>query len=177
MAAAAPALARSIVLVGLMGAGKSTVGPQLARRLGLPFADVDDEIERSLGLSVAGIFERFGEARFREKERNIVARLVAGPPAVIATGGGAFVDEATRRLVLERCTAVWLDADVETLAARIGADSRRPLLNPAAANDTLSRLAGERNPTYAEAQLVVRSDCAPDAVVDRIVAALAERVG
>src|SRR5918993_5871644 len=103
---------RSIALVGLMGAGKSTVGRALAARLGLPFVDGDQEIEKTEGLTIAELFERFGVAGFRDREREAIAALLDGSPRVIAAGGGAFVDERTRRLMLERCLVVWLDADV-----------------------------------------------------------------
>jgi len=165
---------KSIALVGLMGAGKSTVGRRLAKRLGLAFVDSDREIEAAAGLDVAGIFERFGEAHFREGERRVMARLVDGPLRVIATGGGAFVDEATRALILARCTAIWLDADVATLAERVARRGRRPLLEgrePAAALEDLARA---RAPIYAEAHLTIRAGyCDHEEMVERIVAALA----
>jgi len=167
---------RSIVLVGLMGAGKTTVGRRLAKRLGLPFVDADAEIEAAAGLCVAEIFERFGEAYFRDGERRIVARLVEGPPRVIATGGGAFMDSATRALILSRCTAIWLDGDPDTLAERAARRGRRPLLEGKDSRALLRELAAERNPIYAEAHLAVRGDLAAHAqTVDRIVAALAAR--
>ena len=118
---------RSIVLVGLMGAGKSTVGRRLARRLRLAFADSDEEIERAADHSIPEIFDRFGEANFRDGERRVIARLIEGPPKVIATGGGAFMNGETRRLILDRCFAIWLDADVETLAERVSRRDHRPL--------------------------------------------------
>lgn len=157
-----------------MGAGKSTVGRRLARRLGLPFADADAEIEAAAGLSVAEIFERFGEAHFRDGERRVIARLVEGPRHVIATGGGAFMDADTRALILARCTAVWLDGDVDVLAERVGRRGHRPLLRGKDAKSLLEGLAEARNPVYAEAHLAVRTDAgAHEKVVDRIVAALA----
>jgi shikimate kinase len=166
---------KPIALVGLMGAGKSTVGRRLARRLGLPFVDADRQIEAAAGLTVAEIFGRFGEAQFRQSERNVIARLVEGPPRVIATGGGAFMDDGTRALILERCVAIWLNADVEVLAGRASRGGGRPLLNgdPIAA---LRTLAEARNPIYAEAHLTVSTDEAGHGqVVSRIVAALASR--
>ena len=167
---------RSIVLVGLMGAGKSTVGRRLAKRLDLPFVDADEEIERAAGLSVAEIFDRFGEAHFRDGERRVVARLVDGPPQVIATGGGAFIDPATRALILGRCIAVWLDAAIETLAERVSRRNHRPLLQDQDPHALLTGLAERRNPIYAEAHIAVRSAPLPhDAIVDRIVQALAEQ--
>ena len=164
---------RSIALVGLMGAGKTAVGRRLARRLGLAFADSDAEIERSTGLGVAEIFDRHGEAHFREAERRILAALVAGPPRVIATGGGAFADADSRRLILERCIAIWLDADPAILAERVGRDERRPLLGGGDPRHALAALAERRNPFYAEAH--IRLNCgklSEAAVVERIVEAL-----
>ncbi|HWT13793.1 MAG TPA: shikimate kinase [Allosphingosinicella sp.] len=167
---------RSIVLVGLMGAGKSTVGKSLARRLRRPFFDTDAEVERGAGLTVAEIFERFGEGHFRDSERRVVARLVGGPPKVIATGGGAFVDPQTRELILDQCLAVWLEADIETLADRVGRSRHRPLLRGGDPHVVLAALAAERNPIYAQAHLVVRSTPAPHCeAVDTILAALAEQ--
>jgi len=167
---------KSIVLVGLMGAGKSTVGRRLAKRIGLPFADADEEIEAAAGLTVAEIFERHGEAHFRDGERRVLARLIAGPPSVIATGGGAFMDDETRALILARCTAIWLDAEVETLAGRVGRRGRRPLLEGQDPLVLLQRLAEIRNPVYAEAHLTIRGGALPHGkMVDRIVEALAGR--
>ena len=169
-----PALCdRPIVLVGMMGAGKSTVGRRLAERLGLPFVDSDEEVERGMGLGIAEIFERHGEARFREEERRIVAELAAGPPRVIAAGGGAFAEGETRRLILAYCTAVWIDASVETLAARLDGDRARPLLG----SEPLAALAERRRPFYAGAPLRVEGDEPPEAVAEAIAAALKERAG
>jgi shikimate kinase len=162
---------RPIVLVGLMGAGKSTVGRRLARRLGLPFADADEEIEADAGLAIAEIFERYGEARFRERERLVVARLVDGPRRVIAAGGGAFVDAETRALILERCVAVWLDAELELIAERVGSAGDRPLLNGREPLAALRALAEQRSPAYAEAHFAIRPR-GLDQTVDEIVAAL-----
>jgi shikimate kinase len=165
---------RPIVLVGLMGAGKSTVGRRLARRLGLAFVDSDEEIEKAADRSIAEIFEEHGEASFRDGERRVIARLVAGGPKVIATGGGAFVDARTRALILERCVAVWLDADVETLAERVTRRERRPLLQGKEPLPVLRDLAVARNAIYAEAHLHVRSGEVPhERTVERILDALA----
>jgi shikimate kinase len=173
MSAPLPTIDRSVVLVGLMGAGKSTIGRRLARRLGLPFADSDEEIERAADRSIPDIFDRFGEASFRDGERRVIARLVAGPPAVIATGGGAFVDPETRRLILDRCVAVWLDADLDLLAERVSRRDTRPLLRGKEPIAVLRELAERRSPLYAEAQIRVRSGPAPqESAVDDIVAAL-----
>ncbi|HEU0100511.1 MAG TPA: shikimate kinase [Allosphingosinicella sp.] len=171
----APAFAeRSIVLVGLMGAGKSTVGRRLARRLGLPFVDSDDEIERAADHEIREIFDRFGEASFRDGERRVLRRLIEGERKVIATGGGAFMDSETRALILDRCVAVWLEAEVETLAERVARRGNRPLLAGRDALPLLSDLAEVRNPVYAEAHLRVRSGSGPhERTVERIVEALA----
>jgi shikimate kinase len=167
---------RSIVLVGLMGAGKTTVGRRLAKRLGLGFVDSDDEIERAADHKISEIFDRFGEPSFRDGERRVIARLIEGAPKVIATGGGAFMHAATRALILECCTAVWLDADIETLAERVARRSHRPLLRDGDPKTVLAALAARRNPIYAEAHLrIVTEPVAHDAVVDRIVTALGAR--
>ncbi|MBV8687329.1 MAG: shikimate kinase [Alphaproteobacteria bacterium] len=176
MAATLPRPDRCIVLVGLMGAGKSTVGRRLARRLGLPFVDSDDEIERAADHSIAEIFDRFGETSFRDGERRVIRRLIGGPPKVIATGGGAFMDEGTRALLLEVATVVWLDAEVPTLAERVARRDTRPLLRGIDPVPRLEALAAARNPVYALAHLHVRSERVPhEAAVEAIVAALAER--
>ncbi|MGQ0590842.1 MAG: shikimate kinase [Sphingosinicella sp.] len=166
---------KSIALVGLMGVGKSTIGWRLARRLGLPFVDADAEIEAAAGLSIAEIFDRFGEAHFRDAERRVIARLVVGPRHVIATGGGAFMNEQTRALILAHCVAIWLDADVEALAERVARDPHRPLLKGNDPRALLRSLARVRNPAYAEAHLTIRSDADPQRTVDLILEALADR--
>jgi shikimate kinase len=165
---------RTIVLVGLMGAGKSTVGRRLAKRLGLPFVDSDEEIEKAADRKISDIFERFGEASFRDGERRILRRLVEGSPKVIATGGGAFVDPETRALILENCIAVWLKAEPETLAERVSRRNNRPLLRGKNPLETLRDLGERRNPAYAEAHLHVCSRTGPhERTVQRIVDALA----
>jgi shikimate kinase len=173
---ALPRFARCIVLVGLMGAGKSTVGRRLARRLDLPFIDSDEEIEKAADRTIPEIFDRFGEASFRDGERRVIARLLGGPPKVIATGGGAFMDERTRTLILERCTAVWLDADIPTLAERVSRRDTRPLLRGQDPAPVLAQLAEARRPFYAQAHVHIRSQAMPhERSVDLIVRALAER--
>jgi len=166
--------ARPIVLVGLMGVGKSTVGRRLAARLRLPFVDSDDEIEALAGMTVAEMFERFGEAQFRDGERRVIAQLLQGRPKVIATGGGAFMNDETRRLILERATAVWLDADVAVLAERVSRRAgTRPLLRGHDPRTRLAELAAVRNPIYALAPVHIRSRPQPhEAMVDAILAAL-----
>lgn len=171
---ATPGQNRTIVLVGLMGAGKTTVGKRLAARLDLPFVDADHEIELAAGFTIAEIFERFGEPQFRDGERRVIARLIDGNPKVIATGGGAFMQDETRALILDRATAVWLDADVKVLAERVGRrDGSRPLLKDRDPREVLGELAAARNPIYALAPIHVRSQPLPhDATVDAIVQAL-----
>jgi shikimate kinase len=167
---------RSIVLVGLMGVGKSTVGHRLARRLGLPFVDSDEEIERAADHEIKEIFDRFGEASFRDGERRVLRRLIAGERKVIATGGGAFMDSETRALILDRCIAVWLEAEVGILAERVARRGHRPLLAGREPLPFLRELERVRRPFYAEAHLRVPSENGPhERTVDRIVAALAER--
>lgn len=165
---------RPIVLVGLMGVGKSSVGRRLAQRLGLPFIDADCEIEKAAAMPVAEIFARFGEPHFRDGERRVIARLMESGPAVIATGGGAFVDPETRALIHARGIAVWLDADLDTLVARVGRRSHRPLLVGRDPRAVLAELARVRNPLYAEAPVHVRTGDGPhEEAVDAILAALA----
>ena len=170
-------LDRPIVLVGLMGAGKSTVGRRLAKRLGVPFVDSDVAIEEASGASTAELFERYGERDFRDGERRLVARLVDGTIRVIATGGGAFIDPRTRALLNERAITVWLDAPIDVLAERTGRRNNRPLLRKGNRAETLSRLSDERQPMYKEAQIHIRSgNGAHRDVVEAIVAALHDRL-
>jgi shikimate kinase len=164
---------KSIALVGLMGAGKTSIGRRLAKRLSLPFADADAEIEAAAGLGIAEIFERFGEAHFRDGERRVMARLIEGPRQVIATGGGAFMNDETRALILARCTTIWLDGDLDTLAARVSRRGHRPLLAGKEPRAMLAALAETRGPIYAQAHFTVRSDAEThERTVDRIVALL-----
>jgi shikimate kinase len=166
-------LDRPVVLVGLMGVGKSTVGRRLARRLGLPFVDSDAEIEGASGFSAAEVFERFGEQDYRDGERRLVARLVDGQVRVISTGGGVFVDPRTRELLKTRTVTVWLDAPIDVLAERTGRRNTRPLLRTDDRKATLERIAEQERPAYAEAHIHVRSsDGAHRDVVDSIVKAL-----
>lgn len=170
-------LDRPIVLVGLMGAGKSTVGRRLAKRLGLPFVDSDVAIEEASGSPTAELFERYGEHDFRDGERRLVARLVEGDVRVIATGGGAFIDPRTRQLLNERAITVWLDAPIDVLAERTGRRNNRPLLRNGDRAETLARLAEERRDHYSEAQIHIRSSGgAHSDVVEAIVDALREHL-
>lgn len=166
-------LQKPLVLVGLMGSGKSTVGRRLAVHLGMPFVDADTEIEAAAGMTIAEIFDRYGEPTFRDGERRVIARLIEGPPKVIATGGGAFVDADTRALILDRCIAVWLTADVATLAARVARRDHRPLLRGKDPVAVLGELAARRDPFYAQAPIRIESRAAPhDSTVHDIVKAL-----
>ena len=155
---------RPIVLVGLMGVGKSTVGRRLATRLGVPFADADTEIETAAGMTVAEIFDSFGEAYFRDGERRVIARLLDGMPKVIATGGGAFINDDTRALILETALAIWLDAAPDVLVDRVGRRDTRPLLRNRDPATVLAELARMRNPIYATAPIRVQSNHAPHEV-------------
>lgn len=170
-------LDRPIVLVGLMGAGKSTVGRRLAKRLGIPFVDSDVAIEEAAGSSTAELFERYGERDFRDGERRLVERLVDGTVRVIATGGGAFIDPRTRELLNKRAITVWLDAPIAILAERTARRDTRPLLRTGNRSATLARLSEERQPMYEEAQIHIRSgDGAHGDVVEAIIAAIRERL-
>jgi shikimate kinase len=175
-AARAHAADRSVVLVGLMGVGKSTIGKRLGARLGLPFVDSDHEIETAAGLSIAEIFDRYGEPEFRAGERRVIARLIEGRPKVIATGGGAFMNDATRKLILDRATAIWLDADLDVLTDRVRRrPGSRPLLKGRDPREALAELAAIRNPIYALAHIHIRSEPVPhSAAIETIMRALYE---
>ena len=171
---AAKGLKRSIVLVGLMGAGKTTIGRKLAQRLGMRFVDADEEIERAAGLSVSAIFTTYGEAEFRSGERRVIARLLQEPPLVLATGGGAFMDPATRAQIAEHAISVWLKADIDLLAKRVARRNTRPLLNNGNQRETLERLMAERYPVYAQADITIEAKDQPQSVtVQTITDALA----
>jgi len=166
IAALARRIDRPVVLVGLMGCGKSSIGRKLAAALDLPFVDADEEIERAAQMSVAEIFATYGEPYFRDGERRVIARLIDNPgarPRVIATGGGAFVNEQTRALILERTIPVWLDSDVDTLFERVGRKDTRPLLRGNDPRGVLTRLKAERDPFYSQAPIKVTSGKAPQA--------------
>jgi shikimate kinase len=173
-AALAAALgARSIVLVGMMGSGKSSIGRRLASRLGIPFVDADSEIEQSAQLTIPEIFEKHGEPYFRAGEARVIARLLDGGPRVLATGGGSFMNKDTRALIRAKGISVWLKADLDVLVKRIKRRNDRPLLKSSDPVATLTALIAERYPVYAEAELTVHSrDVAHEIIVDEIVAAL-----
>jgi shikimate kinase len=166
---------RSIVLVGMMGVGKSSIGRRLAARLGIPFVDADAEIEKAAGMSVADIFSRHGEPDFRSGEARVIARLLEGGPQVLATGGGAFMNGKTRAAIRIKGVSIWLKAELDVLLRRLGKrKNERPLLQTADPGETLRVLLAEREPIYAEADLIVHSREVPhDAIVADIVTALA----
>jgi shikimate kinase len=164
---------RSIVLVGLMGAGKTKIGRRLAARLGLPFFDSDEEIESAAGETIEEIFANRGEAVFRDGERRVIARLLAGPVHVLSTGGGAFMDPATRRVIAARGVSVWLRADLDVLFARVLRRTNRPLLKTPDPRAVLAELIDRRYPIYAEADITIDSgNGPPDATASRAIAEL-----
>ncbi|MDJ0643282.1 MAG: shikimate kinase [Erythrobacter sp.] len=160
---------RPIVLVGLMGAGKSTVGRRLAAFLGREFVDADDAIVEAAQRTIAEIFEEYGEAYFRDGERRVIARLMDEQAGVIATGGGAFVDPETRKLILEEAIAVWIDCDIDTLVERTSRRDTRPLLRDGNPKEILSRLAQEREGHYRQAHVRVVSENGPHADTARAI--------
>jgi shikimate kinase len=169
-------LDKTLVLVGMMGAGKTSVGRRLASTLGVPFRDADVEIESAAGCTINEIFERFGEPAFRSGERKVIARLLSEPPHILAAGGGAFIDEETRQSIKEHAVSIWLRAPLDLLIQRVLRKDTRPLLRNTDSKATLERLLREREPVYAQADLVIESDEGPhDVVVRRIVAALDAR--
>jgi len=169
---------RTIALVGLMGAGKSSIGRRLAQRLKVPFTDADTEIEAAAGATIEEIFERHGEAAFREGERRVIARLLEGPAQVLATGGGAFMDPSIRALLREHAISIWLRADLELLLPRVTRRNNRPLLKTGDPRAVLERLIAERYPVYAEADITVDTiEGPPDATLDRVIDALAVYLG
>ena len=165
---------RTVALVGLMGAGKSAIGKRLALRLGLPFIDADDEIERAAGCTIAEIFEKYGEAEFRAGERRVIARLLERPPHILSTGGGAYMDPETRALMREHAITVWLRAELDVLYDRVRKRGHRPLLRQGDPREILARLMEQRYPVYAEADIVVDSTAQPaDRTTEQVVEALA----
>ena len=166
-------LNRTVALVGMMGAGKSSVGKRLATRLNLPFRDADTEIETAAGCTINEIFERYGEPAFREGERRVIARLLTEPPQVLATGGGAFIDDATRAEIKKHAVSIWIKAPLEVLLDRVTRRDTRPLLKNGDPREIVTRLLADREPIYAQADLAVDSADGPHVVaVERIVEAL-----
>jgi shikimate kinase len=173
-----PLRRRTIALVGLMGVGKSSVGRRLATTLSLPFSDTDAEVEAAAGRSISDIFADLGEAAFRDGERRVIARLLDGPPHVLATGGGAFMNPETRALIKGKALSVWLKADLEVLARRIGRKDTRPLIAGKNPLDVLKAQAEARYPAYAEADVHVETaDAAHHVTVDQVLKALLAHVG
>ena len=174
---ACPRIECSIVLVGLMGAGKSAIGRRLASRLGMSFVDADTEIERAAGCSITDIFELHGEAAFRDGERRVIARLLAHPAHVLATGGGAFMDPNTRAAIRESGISVWLRADLDLLVSRVSRRSNRPLLAGGDPRAILEQLIAERHPIYTEADVVVDSMDGPhEQTVEAVLSAIGAHV-
>jgi shikimate kinase len=166
--------ARTIVLIGLMGAGKSKIGRRLAARLGLPFSDSDGEIETAAGETIEDIFRNRGEAVFRDGERRVIKRLLMQPPHVLATGGGAFMDPMTRAVIRRRGVSVWLRADLDVLLARVSRRNNRPLLQERDPRAVLAELIERRHPVYSEADITIDSgDGPPELTTIRTIAALA----
>ena len=170
-----PLRRRTIALVGLMGVGKSSVGRRLANTLGLPFRDADSEVEGAAGRSIPEIFAELGEPAFRDGERRVIGRLLEGPPHVLATGGGAFMNPETRALIKQRAISVWLKADLDVLARRVGRKDSRPLLAGKDPIDVLRAQAETRYPAYAEADITVETgDTAHHIAVGQVIQALTE---
>ena len=164
---------RSVVLVGMMGAGKSTIGRRLAARLRLPFLDADIEIEAAAGMSIPDIFECHGEPHFRDGEARVIARLLEGGPVVLATGGGAFMREETRELIRDKAISIWLKADADIIMKRVKRRADRPLLQTPDPAATIGRLIEEREPVYRHADLTIWSRDVPhEKIVDECVEAL-----
>jgi shikimate kinase len=168
---------RTIVMVGMMGAGKSSIGRRLASRLGMAFADADSEIEQAANATIPEIFEEHGEAYFRDGERRVIRRLLDGKPKVLATGGGAFIQPETRAAIQAAGISIWLKADRDLLLARVKRRNNRPLLQDGDPAEIIEKLIAERYPVYAEAAIHIQSrDIAHDAVIDDILAALADHL-
>jgi shikimate kinase len=164
---------RLVVLVGMMGAGKSTIGRRLAARLNLPFVDADTEIEAAAGMTIPEIFEVHGEPHFRDGEARVIARLLEAGPAVLATGGGSFMREETRRRIGEKAVSIWLKADPDVIMRRVKRRADRPLLQTVDPAATVSRLISEREPTYQHADITISSRDVPhDKIVDECLDAL-----
>jgi shikimate kinase len=169
--------ARVIVLVGMMGAGKSTIGRRLAARLQLPFTDADTEIETAAGMTIPEIFEMHGEQHFRDGEARVIARLLDSGPGVLATGGGSFMREETRRRIGDKAVSIWLKADTEIIMKRVKRRTDRPLLQTEDPVATVNRLLAEREPIYGKADITIASRDVPhDRIVDEVVAALHARL-
>jgi len=169
-------LKRTVALVGMMGAGKSSVGRRLAARLGVEFRDADAEIEQAAGCTINEIFSRFGEPAFRDGERKVIARLLTLPPHVLATGGGAFADDETRERIKSEAASVWIKVPLDVLISRVGRRDTRPMLKEGDPAEIMERLLKQREPLYAQADLTVNSEDGPHKMaVEQIVTMLEER--
>jgi len=168
-----PLANKSIVLIGMPGSGKSTIGRKLAARLGIPFKDSDHEVETAAGMTISQIFETLGEPAFRDGERKVIARLLGGPQTVLSTGGGAFMNEMTRTLILKDAISVWLKADLDVLVQRTSRTNDRPLLAKGDPRTILQELMAKREPMYANATLTILSeDCPVEDTTTRVIQAL-----
>lgn len=169
-------LSRPLVLVGLMGAGKTTIGRRLAHVLSLPFVDADHEIAEAAGCSISDIFEMYGEAIFRDLEKRVLLRLISEEPRIIATGGGAFMNASIREAIKEKATSVWLKAELDVLLERVARRDTRPLLKSGDRREILNRLMDERYPIYAQADITVDSNAGMhESVVTAILEILEKR--
>ncbi len=169
---------RSVVFVGLMGAGKTAIGRKVASMLGLPFIDSDHEIETASRMSIPELFERYGEAEFRALEQRVIQRILEGGAQVLSTGGGAYMNSQTRRTIAERAVAVWLRAELDVLMERVAKKQNRPLLKNADPRAVMQRLMDERYPVYAEADVTVLTrDEKKDVIATEVIDALARRLG
>ena len=167
---------RPLVLIGLMGAGKSTIGRRLAKQIGWRFVDSDEEIEAAAGCSIADIFTIHGESIFRDLEQRVIARLLSEEPMVLATGGGAWIQPGVRQIIKDQATSVWLRADLDVLADRVSKRNHRPLLETGDKREILERLMQDRYPIYQLADMVVDSSHGPhETVVERVIAALEQQ--
>ena len=172
-------LKRTIALVGMMGAGKTSVGRRLAARLGVSFRDADHEIEQAAGCTISDIFERYGEPAFRDGERRVIARLLSEVPHVLAVGGGAYIDGETRGHMKDQALTIWIKAPAEVLAARVARRDNRPLLrvaNPGERLERIKRMLADREPIYSQADLIISSEDGPHSqAVEHVVSVLKER--
>jgi len=174
MTSALPKVDKTIVLIGMMGAGKTCIGRKMAERLGLPFVDADQEIAEAAGCSIADIFALHGETAFRDGERRVITRLLDEPPHVLATGGGAFMNEQTREKIHEKGISMWLRADIDLLLRRVSRRNNRPLLQQGDPREILEKLMAEREPAYAQADIIVDSVDGPrEAMVNKVLDSLA----